>query len=133
MADIPLPDNQEPSPSSLNVQPNAGIASLAHWAFLIGYVVPFASLIIPLVLLSTTGKQDAFVRDNAKEALNLFIFSIIGFIVFGLLCIILIGIPLVIALAIYILVLPIVAAIQTMSSTIDSEPYRYPWIFRLIK
>ena len=130
MAKVSVPDEQE---SSSSVQPHAGVASLAHWAFLISFVVPFTSLIIPLVLLNTTGKEDAFVRDNAKEALNLFICSLIGFIVFGLLCIIIIGIPLIIALAIYILVLPIVAAIQTMASTMDSKVYRYPWIFRLIK
>ncbi len=133
MAKISVPNEQEPSPpSSSGVQPNAAVASLAHWSFLIGYVIPFASLIIPLVLLNTTGKEDEFVRANAKEALNLFIFSVIGFIVFGLLCFVLIGIPLIIALAIYILVFPIIAAVQTMSSDMNSKVYQYPLIFRLI-
>ena len=115
------------------IQPKAGIASLAHWSFLIGYIVPFASFIIPLVLLTTTGKEDAFVRDNAKEALNLFIWMLIMVIVFVVLIFFVIGIFLLIALGVYLLVFPIIAAIQTMSSSMDTPLYRYPCIFRLIK
>ena len=116
-----------------DMQPKAGIASLAHWSFLIGYVVPFASLIIPLVLLNTTGKEDSFVRENAKEALNLFLWTIIVAIIFVILIFVLIGIPLLVALGLYILVFPIIAAVQTMSSEMETQVYRYPWIFRLIK
>lgn len=134
MAKISDPQQQESTPpSSDGVQPNAAMASLAHWSFLIGYVVPFANLIIPLVLLNTTGKEDSFVRDNAKEALNLFICSFISLIIFGILCIVLIGIPLLILLAFYLLIFPIIAAIQTMSSTMDTPVYKYPCIFRLIQ
>ena len=118
---------------SLATQPKAGIASLAHWSFLIGFVVPFASFIIPLVLLTTTGKEDAFVRDNAKEALNLFIWMIIVSIIFVVLIFVVIGIFLFIALGVYLLVFPIIGAIQTMSSSMDTPVYRYPCIFRLIK
>ena len=133
MAKISVPKDQESEvPSSNGVRTNAGVASLAHWSFLIGYVVPFASLIIPLVLLVTTGKEDSFVRDNAKEALNLFIFILICAIVFAILCIVLIGIPLLILLGLYSIIFPIIAAVQTMSSTNDSPIYKYPWIFRLI-
>ena len=114
-------------------QPKAGIASLAHWSFLICYVVPFASFIIPLVLLTTTGKEDAFVRDNAKEALNLFVWIIIVSIIFVVLIFFVIGIFLFIALGVYLLVFPIVGAIQTMGSSMDTPVYRYPCIFRLIK
>ena len=125
--------NIESPIASSATQPNAGIASLAHWAFLISYVVPFASLIIPLVLLLTKGKEDAFVRENAKEALNLFIFSLIMILVFIVLIFVLIGIFLLIALGICLIVFPVVAAIQTMSSSMETPVYRYPMIFRLIK
>jgi len=94
--------------------------------------VPFASLIIPLVLFNTTGKEDSFVKANAKEALNLFIFAIIMACVFGLLVLILIGIPLLLLLGLYILVFPIIAAAQTMTAKKGDAVYRYPIIFRLI-
>jgi uncharacterized Tic20 family protein len=124
---------QEVAQSS-DAQPLAGIASLAHWSFLIGGL---PSLVIPVVLLVTTGKKDAFVRDNAKEALNLLLFIIICSVVFGILCatvvFVCIGVPLFIALGLYVLIFSIVAAIQTMSSSMVTPVYRYPWIFRLIK
>ena len=120
--------------NSSDAQPLAGVASLAHWSFLIGGL---PSLVIPVVLLVTTGKKDAFVRDNAKEALNLLLFIIICSVIFGILCATVVfacvGIPLFIALGLYVLVFAIVAAIQTMSSTMETPVYRYPWIFRLIK
>lgn len=116
------------------VQPNAALASLSHWSFLIGLVVPFASLIVPLVLMNIqVGKEDAFVRENAKEALNLFIASFIALICCIPLIFIVIGIFLMIAIAVLLIIFPIIAACQTMSSTMSTPIYRYPMIFRLIK
>ncbi|MDP7009651.1 MAG: DUF4870 domain-containing protein [Phycisphaerales bacterium] len=130
MAKISVPDEQQQVP--VNEEGNATVASLAHWAFLIGFVVPFASLIIPLVLYNTTGKEDEFVKENAKEALNLFLFSIILFFLFAILCLVLIGIPLLVLLGLYMIIFPIIAAIQTMSAKVGDNPYKYPLIFRLI-
>jgi len=119
---------------SSSARPTAGLASLAHWSFPISLVVPFANLIIPLVLLlKSEGQQDEFVRDNAKEALNLLIWTFIMAIVFFVLVFVAIGIVLLFALGIYCLVMPIVAAISTMGSTEGQAIYRYPLIFRLIK
>ena len=96
MAKISVPQEQQSNPST--DEPNATLASLAHWSFLVAWVVPFANLIIPLVLYNTTGKEDAFVKANAKEALNLMIFSFIMICVFGILVLLFIGIPLLILL-----------------------------------
>ena len=131
MAEISVPDEQH-NKSETDEEPNASLASLAHWSFLIGYVVPFASLIIPLVLFNTTGKEDSFVKANAKEALNLFIFAIILSFVFGILVFILIGIPLLVLLLLYILIFSIIGAVQTMSAKKGDVAYQYPIIFRLI-
>jgi len=116
------------------VQPNAALASLSHWSFIIGLVVPFASLIVPLVLMNIqVGKEDAFVRENAKEALNLFIASFIALICCIPLIFIVLGIFLMIAIAVLLIIFPIIAACQTMGSTMSTPVYRYPMIFRLIK
>ena len=134
MSKISVPkENKQTASSSSDKPRDAQLASLAHWAFLISFVIPFTSIIIPLVLYCTTGKQDPFVKENAKEALNLFICSTIYGILFGILCIVLIGIPLLILLVFYLLIFPIIAAIQTMGSTEDTPLYRYPCIFRLIQ
>ena len=112
--------DQTPGPleqaSEGQAQPNAGLASLAHWSFIIGYVVPFASLIIPLVLLTTKGQQDEFVRENAKEALNMFITVFIAAVVFAILILVVVGIFLLIALGLYVLIFSIVAAIAEKES-----------------
>ncbi len=131
MAKISVPDEQQQW--NENDDFNASVASLAHWAFLISFVVPFTSLIIPLVLYSTTGKDDAFVKANAKEALNLFLFQVIMGFVFLILCFVLIGIPLLLLLGLYTIVFPIIAAIQTMSAKQGDPPYRYPVIFRILQ
>ena len=131
MANISVPDDQKKR-TELDDEPNASLASLSHWSFLIAYVVPFANLIIPLVLYNTTGKEDTFVKANAKEALNLFIFTILMICVFGMLVLVLIGIPLLILLALYVLVFPIIAAVQTMSAKKGDAAYQYPIIFQLI-
>ena len=113
-------------------EPNANLASLAYWSVLIGYVVPFANLIIPLVLMLTTGKEDDFVRDNAKEALNMFIFSVIMLIIGIILIFVVIGIPMLIALGLYVLICSIIGAVQTMGAKAGDPPYRYPFMFRCI-
>ena len=130
MAEIHVPE--EPQSNSGNDEANASVASLAHWSFLIGSVVPFASLIIPLVLINTVGKEDDFVKQNAKEALNLFLFSLIVGMLFAFLILVIIGIPLLGLLVLFLLVFPIIAATQTMSAKQGDAPYKYPIIFRLI-
>jgi len=55
MAKISVPDDQQQCSSDGDFDPH--VASLAHWAFLISFVVPFTALIIPLVLYNTTGKD----------------------------------------------------------------------------
>lgn len=130
MAKISVPQEQQSNPST--DEPNATLASLAHWSFLVAWVVPFANLIIPLVLYNTTGKEDAFVKANAKEALNLMIFSFIMICVFGILVLLFIGIPLLILLGLYNIIFPIIAAVKTMSAKQGDLPFKYPIIFRLI-
>ena len=124
-------DGQSTSDAAL--RPSAGIASLCHWSFLMAFVVPFTNLILPLVLLYTLGKDDRFVADNAKEALNLLIASFIVGICCVPLIFLVIGIFMLIALGVCLIVFPIIAAVQTMSSTESTPVYRYPLIFRVIK
>lgn len=114
-------------------QPQAGLASLSHWSYLMAWVVPFANLILPIVLLNTTGKKDSFVRENAIEALNLFISVLIYTIISIILVFVGIGILLLIALGICCIIFPIIAAIQTMGSTMETPVYRYPLIIRFIQ
>ena len=130
MAKISVPE--EPIGPANDEQYNRNLAALAHWSFPIGFVVPFASIVIPLVLFNTTGKTDPYVKANAKEAINLFLYGFIMSILFLILCIVLIGFPLLMLLGLYLIIFPIIAAVQTMDVNSGSKVYEYPCIFRLL-
>jgi uncharacterized Tic20 family protein len=83
---------------------------------------------VPLVVMLVS--DDPIVKSNAKESINAHINLIVGFIVFGLLSMILIGIPFVIALGIYSLVMPLVAICAVAGS--PDKTYRYPFMVHII-
>lgn len=102
-------------------------AMLCHLGTLVT-VVPFANIIVPMVIWMVKRDQSPLVNDQGKEALNFQITMMIGYAVCVPLFFVLIGIPLAIALGIYHLVFSIVAAIKSY----EGQAYRYPFAFRLI-
>jgi uncharacterized protein len=103
-------------------------ARAAHLLTLLGYLVPFVSILAPLLIWQTTGKQSAFVTQHAKEALNFQISMLIYQIVAGLLIFVLIGFVLLPAL----IVLDIVLVIQQSGTATRREASRYPFCIRFI-
>ncbi len=101
----------------------------AHLSALIGFIIPFGSIIGPLVIWLTKGKEFAFVGTEAKEALNFQITMAIAFLISWVLVFVLIGFLLMALLAIADLILVIIAAI----SASKGQPYRYPFALRLVK
>jgi uncharacterized Tic20 family protein len=113
-------------------QPNADETNwgmFAHLSALVGFVVPFGSIVGPLLIWQTKGKEMAFVATEAKEALNFQITMAIAFLVAWLLVFVLVGFLLMGLLAIIDLILVIVAAL----SASKGQPYRYPFALRLVK
>lgn len=104
-------------------------AMFAHLSALIGYLIPFGSIIGPLVVWQIKKNEMPFVDDQGKEALNFQITVAILAIVAILLILILIGILLLWVLAIADLVFIIIAAIAAN----NGQTYRYPFAFRFIK
>jgi uncharacterized Tic20 family protein len=103
---------------------------LCHLSALAGYVgIPFGNVIGPLVVWLVKKDQLPFVDDQGKEALN---FQI-SVMIYGLVCVplafLLIGIPLLIALALFHLVATIVAAVKANTGV----AFRYPLCIRFIK
>ncbi len=88
----------------------------------------FLSVGIPLVILFTT--ENAVVKANAKESINFHINLYIYALIFGLLILVFIGFPLLIGLGIASFIMPIIALIKVIEN--PSQPYRYPFIFRLV-
>lgn len=106
-------------------------AMICHLAGLAGFAIPIiiSNIIAPLVVWQIKKEDDHFIDENGKEALN---FQI-SVSIYELVCIPLIfacvGIPLLIAVAIFDLVCIIIAAVKSN----NGEYYRYPFTIRLIK
>jgi uncharacterized protein len=127
------PESVTPPPPSdpVTVGPSAEErqwAMFAHLSALAGLVMPFGSIIGPLVIWLIKKDTMPFVNDQGKEALNFNITVAIAAVVCGLLCIVLIGFLLLPVLVILWLVFVIVGTIKANEGTL----YRYPFALRLI-
>ncbi len=99
----------------------AHVGSLIAAWFALGFLCP-------LVVFLIKGKESPFVRRHALESLNFQITLLIYLVVSILLIFVLIGIPLLILLGIFALVVIIMATIAAS----NGEEYRYPLSFRFI-
>jgi len=98
------------------------MAVLAH---ILGIVVGFIG---PLIIYLVTN-NDPYGKAQAKEALNFQITVLIGWIIGGILTMVLIGTVVLAVVGIANLILCIMAAIAASKG----EDYRYPFAIRLIK
>ena len=105
-------------------------AMLCHFSALLIFVgIPFSNILAPLIIWLIKKEEMSFVEDQAKEVLNFQISMTIYLIGSIILIIVLIGIPILIGLVIFNIIITIIAAI----SANDGKSYRYPINLRLIK
>jgi len=102
------------------------LSALAHGS--IFFSLLGVSIGIPIAILFVS--DDPVVKENAKEALNFHLNVWLYGIIFGILTIVLIGFLLLGILQLINVVLPILAILQALSN--PDQPYRYPFIFRLL-
>jgi uncharacterized Tic20 family protein len=105
-------------------------AMIAHLAGLASYlgIVPFASIIGPLIVWLMKRDTSAFVDEHGKESLNFQITMSIAFAISLMLCLVVIGFFILPFLGIWILVLVVVAAIKAS----NGEHFRYPLSIRFV-
>ena len=104
-------------------------AMLCHFSAFTGLIFPFGNFLAPLIIWLIKKEEMPFVEEHGKEVLNFQISMTIYLLISGILCIILIGIPILIGLVIFCFIITIIAAI----SANDGKSYRYPINLRLIK
>ncbi|MFA5863558.1 MAG: DUF4870 domain-containing protein [Phycisphaerae bacterium] len=104
-------------------------AMLCHLAGFAIFIPPVGHVLAPLVLWLMKKGSSAFIDDHGKEALNFQISITIYMAISGLLVCILIGIPLVLA----VLIFDIVMMINAANAASNGQRYRYPYLFRFIK
>jgi uncharacterized Tic20 family protein len=103
---------------------------LCHLTALAGIIgIPFGNIIGPLVVWLVKKEEFPFVDEQGKESLNFQISMTIYAVVAGLLCFVLIGIPLLILIWLVDLVLIIIASLKAN----EGKSYRYPVTIRLLK
>jgi uncharacterized protein len=98
----------------------AYISCLFSWAIV--------SIGVPIAILALA--DDPIIQANAKESLNFQINMVLYAIIFGLLCFVLIGIPLLIGLGLLSLILPIIATVKVLSN--PDFPFKYPLIWHIL-
>ena len=140
----PIPNAAMPDPGfggmphvSVNgrlVDPNATAeqrryATVMHLTLLLALVMPVLSVIAPLAMWMARKDTSPFIDDHGKETLNFHISVLIYFAISGLLAMIIIGIPMLIAA----FVLALIGMIKASTAAHRGEYYRYPACIRLIK
>jgi len=124
-----MPEEQPQQIESQPTKDERTWAMLCHFSAFTGLIFPFGNFLAPLIIWLTKKEELPFVEDQGKEVLNFQISMTIYLLISGILCIILIGIPIVIGLIIFSFIITIIAAI----SANDGKSYRYPINLRLIK
>ena len=104
-------------------------AMLSHFSTLCMFIFPFGNILAPLIIWLIKKEEMSFVEDQAKEVLNFQISMTIYLIGSLILIILLIGIPILIGLVIFNVIITIIAGIKAN----DGKCYGYPLNLRLIK
>lgn len=111
-----------------NVQDERMWGMFAHLSALAMFIIPFGSIIGPLIVWSMKKYEYPFVDEQGKAALNFHISMMIYMIVSAILIFIVVGILLLIALGIFQLVMIIIASIKAN----NGESFQYPLSMRFI-
>lgn len=102
------------------------LSALCHGSIFFSIIGVSVGIPIAILLVS----DDPVVKDNAKEALNFHLNLWLYGAIFWFLQVILIGFLLLGILGIVNLVMPVLAILHSLTNT--EQPYRYPFIFRLL-
>lgn len=104
-------------------------AMIAHISAVAGFIFPFGNIVAPLLIWMLKKDELPFVGDQGKEALNFQISITIYVLISVVLIFVVIGIPLLVVLGIFALIMTIIGAINAY----DGKYYRYPLTIRIIK
>jgi uncharacterized Tic20 family protein len=126
--------NQTGSSQTTNSNPLLGLTensyiALMHVSQLAGYILPGLGFIAPILLWMMNKDSNTKVDATGKHILNFMISMFIYYAFAGVLCCLLIGIPILIALGVLHLIFIILAAIKAN----NGEPWRYPFTIDFLK
>ena len=100
----------------------------AHLSGLGGYIIPLANIVVPIIILSTKGKEDPFVEDQAREAINFQITCFIYILVATISIFALIGFVLTPIAILFHLIYTVIGAVKAN----EGHSIRYPFCIRFL-
>lgn len=122
-------DEQSQQPvSSANSSDEYMWAMLCHLSGLLGFIFPLGNIAGPAIIWALKKDEYPFVNDQGKEAINFQISMTIYIIASVILVFLAIGIVFLIALALFSLIIIIVAALKAN----NGEKFRYPFTIRFL-
>lgn len=122
-------DPQPMTPSDPQQHQTNQWAVILHLSLLAGFIVPMAGLIAPIAIYLIKRNELPGLVPHANVIFNWLISAIIYVVIFALLSIVLIGIPLLLALAVVAVIFPIIGAVKAS----NGEVWRYPLSFSFFK
>ncbi|MBE9033376.1 DUF4870 domain-containing protein [filamentous cyanobacterium LEGE 11480] len=102
--------------------------ALMHASQYAGFIVPFAGLVAPIVLWAMAKDDYPEVDTEGKYILNWMISALIYSVVSGILCLFLIGIPMLIAVIFMGLIFPLLGTLKATKG----ESYEYPLTIKFL-
>ncbi len=95
---------------------------LLHLSQLASFIIPFGGVVLPIVMWATNKDLDPRIDAHGKVVLNWLLSALIYFVVCGILCLVLIGFFLMVALAIVALIFCIIGAVKANQGIV----WKYP-------
>ncbi|ODA32561.1 DUF4870 domain-containing protein [Planctopirus hydrillae] len=102
---------------------------LLHLSQLLNLVTGFGGIVAPIVIWMLFRDQSPEIDQHGKNIVNWWISSFIYGVVSGILCVVIIGIPMLIVLVILTILFPIIGAIKAG----NGEVWKYPMTIAFIK
>jgi len=118
----PLADNYAPDDYAADDPETRQWALILHLSQFAGYIIPLGGFLVPLIIWQIKKETLPGIDEHGREVMNWVISEVIYFFGAIVLCTVLIGIPMLIAIIIAGIVFPIIAAIKAS----DGECWRYP-------
>jgi|GEM_PF-155797 len=117
------------NPAEMTQKDERQWAMLSHLGTFSACLIPFANIIVPLVIWQVKKDESSFTVEHSKESLNFQISLMIYYIATTLLILIIIGFILFIGLFIFNIIIVIIAGIKAN----EGEYYKYPMTIRFFK
>jgi hypothetical protein len=128
--------NPAATPEDRRVPPAADVeqqtrewAMFLHLSQLLGFLVPLGGLIAPILIWQLKKTELPGLDAHGKVVLNWVLSALIYFVAAGLLTLILIGIPLLLAVVVLTAVFPIIGGVKAN----NGELWRYPLSIQFLK